>query len=139
MPRQPIIETLTLGRVPSTYISTISAVKESELIEFVDKLKLGPQIVSIPVPPYRHAFLIHIMKDKVMISDWYGDNRSCDGWEQYTDMLNLVEKKYGKISYYPVDPKIKLISDKHNSKCGGGGCSYYIYEWITNKDLMYGI
>jgi hypothetical protein len=138
-----IIETKTLGKIISSYISnTIAHVSDEKLNDFIqDEITYGPQIVSIPVPPYRHAFLVDVQPTKIMISDWGGKkNRSCGiprnknyevGWKQYSNFMTKLEKKYKiPVEYYPVNKKIHKKANKINTEHGGGGCSYYIYEWI---------
>jgi len=73
--RKQIMQTVSLGLIPSGYTSNIKAVSYEELINFVNNsINYGPQIVSLPVPPERHAFLVDIQNDRIMISDW-GDTK----------------------------------------------------------------
>ena len=104
-----------------------------------------PQIVSLPVPPSRHAFLVHVKttEGKIMISDWGGKSNKTRGrkfknWRQYSAFMKLLEKKYQlPIEYYDVDCEIKERAEEHHTsyknikeKQGSGGCSYYIFEWL---------
>jgi len=137
------IETKVLGKPTTGYTSTsIKITKEAELIKFInEEITNGPQIVSIPVPPYRHAFLVDIQPKKIMISDWGGEENKTlgiaenadyePGWEQYSDLMIKLEEKYKRpIEYYPVDQELYKIALNHNETNGGGGCSYYIYAWV---------
>ena len=133
---KPLIPQMNLGKIPSKgYISNIKPASDKELQEFVtNEIKCGPQIVSIPIPPYRHAFLIDVQLDKIMISDWKG----CKN--QYSDLIKLLEQKYNKnIEYYPIDNKIYKNAKSHNDKSGGGGCSYYIFAWTKEEYVNYQI
>jgi hypothetical protein len=137
------IETKVLGKLTTGYTSTsIKITKEAELTKFInEEITNGPQIVSIPVPPYRHAFLVDIQPTKIMISDWGGEENKTlgivgskyyqPGWEQYSDLMIKLEEKYKRpIEYYPVDEELYKIAVSHNERNGGGGCSYYIYAWV---------
>lgn len=148
--RKRIIPQINLGKIPSSYISNIKFVPNTELSNFVNTcVNDGPQIVSLPVPPYRHAFFVDIdsKKRKIMISDWNGSdsiilglktlkngekNKKYDkSWSQYSDFMVLLEEKYGfEIEVYPVNKEIFSAAKKHNTTMGGGGCSYYIFAWI---------
>ena len=106
-----------------------------------------PQIVSLPIPPARHAFLVYVKtpEKKIMISDWGGSKNRHRGkdkkypeWHQYTHFMDLLEEKYKgfQIEYYPVDKEIEKKADKHHTEHssskepeGSGGCSYYIFAW----------
>ena len=131
MPRIPLIPTLTIGKLPSTYQSSIQLSKDSLLFQFVSTIQYGPQIISLAVPPYRHAFLIDIQSHKILVSDWNGpDKDSHSNWQEYYTFLNLLYKKYNKpIEYYNVDKE--LLEDAMYTQMifSGGGCAYYIYEW----------
>jgi len=69
------IKTLTLGKLPSTYQSSIQISKDSLLFQFASTIQSGPQIISLAVPPYRHAFLIDIQSHKILVSDWNGEDK----------------------------------------------------------------
>ena len=137
------IETKVFGRPGSGYTSTSNKIiKESELIKFInEQITFGPQIVSIPVPPYRHAFLVDVQPTKIMISDWGGEQNKTlgiigsehyqPGWEQYSDLMIKLEEKYKRpIEYYPVDEELYKCAFNHNEINNGGGCSNYIYDWV---------
>jgi len=145
---KPLIETIELGNIPTSYTSNIKMVSQEELIHFVNsEIQYGrPQIVSLPVPPYRHAFLVDVQDDKIMICDWNGEETRTFGmeyinnkknkkyihdWKQYSDFMTLLEEKYEKeIEYYPIDEEIHKKSKEHNIQCNGGGCSNYVYAWV---------
>jgi hypothetical protein len=140
---RPSIETKVLGKPTTGYTSTsIKITKESELINFInEEIDLGPQIVSIPVPPYRHAFLVDVQPKRIMISDWGGEQNKTlgivgskdyePGWEQYSDLMIKLEEKYKRpIEYYPVDQELYTCAFNHNEINNGGGCSNYIYAWV---------
>lgn len=62
------------GNIPVTDLALQGIIK--------NKIKIDvPQIVSLPVPPARHAFLVHINKKekKIMISDWGGKSNKTIG------------------------------------------------------------
>ena len=136
--RKPMIDTLEINGQSNT------AVRKEYLINFINNnISLDePVIVSLPVPPERHAFLVHIKSDtnEILISDWGGEeNKNRDKnnpnhpWSNYCNFLRLLKKKYSEynIVYYPVDEEIEKEADEHH-KCNSssGGCSYYIYKWV---------
>lgn len=142
----PIMPLLSIGRIPSQYTSTSNRfLGQQELDRFVDEISYGPQIISIPIPPQRHAFLIDIQKNKIMVSDWGGadnhyrgskkingkKNKNYDeNWKQYYELFMKLEKKYKlPIEFYPVDLDIYANAYISYVECNGGGCSKYIYEW----------
>ena len=104
----------------------------------------GPQIVSLPVPPERHAILVDIQKDKIMISDWGGESNRTrnkrigttkeqrERWRIYAEFMDILQDEIGlEIKYYPVDEELANNSSEHHANCGNrGGCSHYIYNWI---------
>ena len=145
--RKKIMETKSLGKIPMKYTTNIKSVSDEQLNDFVyNDIQMGPQVVSIPIPPQRHAFLIDVQKDKIMVSDWGGEknktlgiyildgkkNKNYDiNWKQYSELMLLLEEKYGlPLEYYPVDKELYKISYEHSKVCDGGGCSDYIYRWI---------
>lgn len=104
-----------------------------------------PQIISLPIPPSRHAFLVHVKTNegKIMVSDWGGKTNKTRGtkfknWRQYSAFIKLLEQKYQlPIEYYDVDIDIKERAEAHHityknrrEQQGSGGCSYYIFEWL---------
>lgn len=138
--RNITLETVSLGSTnKNSFISPIKLVNETELYNFVyQDIKYGPQIVSLPVPPFRHAFLVNILPNKIMVSDWNGDDligrkkEEDVDFTQYTNFMELLEEKYqGKpIKFYKVNDDIVKIANEKNSEFGGGGCSEYIYRWV---------
>lgn len=143
----PIMPTLSVGKIPSQYTSvTNKFLPEAELDHIVHHLmNYGPQIISIPIPPQRHAFLIDIQTHKIMVSDWGGAQNQFRGikrirgkanknydknWKQYSDLFIKLEQKYDlPVEFYEVDLD---IYDRAYESCmllNGGGCSKYIYEW----------
>lgn len=104
-----------------------------------------PQIVSLPIPPSRHAFMVHVQQTEgnIMISDWGGKSNKTRGrkfknWRQYSEFMKLLEDKYKlPIVYYDIDDIIKEEAEEHHKKhknnkekYGSGGCSYYIFKWM---------
>ena len=146
--RKKAMPTVSLGVIPSGYVSNIKFASEQELIDFVkDEINHGPQIVSIPVPPQRHAFLVDVQRNKIMISDWGGEENKTVGLEyisgkknkkyeppfkQYSDLMKKLEEKYKKpIEYYAIDDELYNDAYKFSEECNGnGGCSNYIYAWV---------
>ena len=128
-----LIPQINLGKIYSTYVSNIKPVSYKKLHQFVEnEIQYGPQVVSIPMPPYRHAFFIDVQQDKIMISDWKGI-KSFEN--QYSDIIKLLREKYNKnIEYYPVDDNLLMDAKIHNHEHGGGGCSYYIFSWIKTRE-----
>jgi len=125
------IKTLTLGKLPSTYQSSIQISKDSLLFQFASTIQCGPQIISLAVPPYRHAFLIDIQSHKILVSDWNGEDKdSHSNWQEYDAFLNLLHQIYNKpIEYYNVDQQLWEDAMYKQSIFKGGGCAHYIYEW----------
>jgi dipeptidyl aminopeptidase/acylaminoacyl peptidase len=146
--RLKAMPTVSLGNIPPGHVSNIKFASEQHLIHFVkNEINDGPQIVSIPVPPQRHAFLVDVQPRKIMVSDWGGEENKTAGLEyisgrknkqydprykQYSDLLTKIEEKYKRpIEYYAVDEELHADADKF-SECnnGNGGCSNYIYAWV---------
>lgn len=151
----PLIETKVLGKVPSGPKSkTLNFATPRELKEYVYDIKEGPQICSIPAGEYRHAFLVDVQPDKIMISDWGGEaviyrshrmiNQIIDGqislqenpnynvnYTTYAEFLEKLQEKYNlPIIFYPVDEEMNNCSRTlHTERGGTGGCSNYIYKW----------
>jgi hypothetical protein len=152
------LETKSLGSTnKNSFISPINLVSEKELKGFVNQdIKDGAQIVSVPVPPFRHAFLVNILPNKIMISDWKGNNKLQElqklqentrqkrqtrqknqpimgtDYTQYYDFMKLLEQKYpGRpIKFYNVNGYLQKEALKKNEKFDGGGCAEYIYMWV---------
>jgi hypothetical protein len=99
-------------------------------VEIDDQL---PQIISIPLPPERHAFLLHVQKEKIMVSDWGGSKQKMN--EHYSQFMKSVENKYGlPIEYFDIDTILYKEADEHHKRfSSSGGCSYYIYEWVKRN------
>lgn len=145
--RKKIMPTLSLGTIPPGYVSNIKFAKDEELEDFINnEIKYGPQIVSLPVPPQRHAFLVDVQKSKIMVSDWGGEENKELGTEyisgkknkqyipafkQYSDFLTKLEDKYNKnIEYYPIDDELHEKAYEFSKQCNdSGGCADYIYAW----------
>jgi len=110
------------------------AVSNVELERFVSMEidDQSPQIISIPLPPERHAFLLHVQNGKIMVSDWGGSKQKMN--EHYSQFMKLVENKYGlPIEYFDIDTILYKEADKHHTRFSlSGGCSYYIYEWVKH-------
>lgn len=148
MPRSRSIQTKSLGKIPSKHTSNIKLEPIEKVERFVyNEIADGPQVVSLPTPPYRHAFLVNITPSKIKISDWGGENNRERGkitpdsptegnLRNYTQFMDLLEEKYSprKIEYYPVDQEQYDISSTYHDKCDGGGCSNYIYAWIDKHN-----
>jgi hypothetical protein len=133
------LKTVSLGSTDKTNFVSSKAVDYDDLTKFVYKdIDYGPQIVSIPVPPYRHAFLVNILQDKIMISDWRGNSymgrkkEKYVDFTQYSDFMELLKEKYpGRpIKFYIVNKVLYDISYEKNENFDGGGCSEYIYRWV---------
>jgi len=136
------IGVISIGKNISGFKGSSSFASEDELNNLVDILEKGPTVVSIPIPPKeRHAFLVDIQTDKIMISDWGGESNKTrgiltsknynEGWEQYSElMIKLVEKYKRPIKYFRVDSKLKKETIAYHESVKGGGCSYYIYKWL---------
>lgn len=143
--------------IPTKELGTSSRmVADSEIQRFVD-IEIDdqlPQVVSVPVRTERHAFLVDIQpkNQRIMISDWGGDKNKARGieyfqknkrkirnvnynenWLQYSQLMELLEKKYNlPIEYYDVDEELYEEADVHHTAHNfSGGCSYYIYKWVS--------
>ena len=139
---QLFIESLSIGKDIKGFKSPINFAPEYEVNDLINKLVEGPKVVSLPIPPNeRHAFLIDVQPNKIMVSDWGGiKNKTLGilgskkyeyGWEQYSDLLKKLEETYKRpIEYYPIDKNLEKEANKYNIECNGGGCSYYIYKWL---------
>ena len=144
---KPIMEIKEIGK-GNTFVSM------DELHRFVDKdIEVGPQIVTLPVPNERHAILIDVQKNKIMISDWGGRKNEFRGlprknnrknpkyepsWEQYSMLLELLQQKYNlPLCYYEIDTELEDEAFEHHYLYNStGGCSYYICKW-TEKQRQY--
>jgi hypothetical protein len=154
--RLKAMPTVSLGNIPPGHVSNIKFASEQQLVDFVkNEITIGPQIVSIPVPPQRHAFLVDVQPDKIMVSDWGGEENKTVGleyissrrknkkyeppYEQYSDLMIKLEEKYERpIVYYAVDPELLRAAETFSEECGGnGGCSNYIYAWVKKNYPQY--
>lgn len=139
---RPEMLTKSLGAGPLG--AGFGAVPEEAIQNFVNNeiSDDAPQIVSLPVPPERHAFLVDIKEDAIWISDWGGSKnlnlynkkkKENLNWENYSTFMKLVRQKYNKkpIKYYDVDEILFENSLEHHETCNNsGGCSHYIYKWV---------
>jgi len=158
------IQALSIGSDPASFISGVRPASEKDLNYLVDNIDQGGiYTISMPVPPFKHAFLVNITDDKIMICDWKGSNQLKDAqyqqhrfnngeiknfdkearWVEYSVLMQKLTEKFGKsIEYYPIIPQLKKICQKYNddeTKSGGygGGCAEYLYKWIEiNKDML---
>jgi hypothetical protein len=122
----------------------------------VNKLNPGvPTVVSLPLPPERHAFLVYIDENEksIKFADWGirgldpkqpkkrrnekqpAFNIKMNLWNRMRNFYEFIEVLTTKfpyeITYYPVDKVLFEAADlKHDTHHGSGGCSEYIYEWI---------
>jgi hypothetical protein len=147
------IPTIGLGGEPtSTTIGDLQLTKE-QIQHFVDnKIVNGPQLVTLPTPPDSHSIFVNVIyDDKVMISDWGGEENQYLGietnkknkknktqytkWRQYTLLIECLKKKYTNLSYYPVDRDIDKKASDYHSCNDQGGCSTYIHYWIAKHYL----
>ena len=136
-----IVKTVSLGKTnQSGFTSKIELADKDELKNFVTRdINDGPQIVSIPVPPFRHAFLVNVLPDKIMISDWKGNEkligrqpRGGADYENYYDFMESLKDKYPelRIKFYIVNESLKEKAVIKNAMSDGGGCAEYIYMWV---------
>lgn len=141
-----MIRQVNLGPIPMSYVSSIKPVSRKKLDDFVrTEIKEGVQIVSLPVPPYRHAILVDVQPHKIMVSDWNGQKHyvsqlpqdekrwySEDAWAQYGHLLWLISQKYQRpVAFYAVDREIHAMASRQDKLFGGGGCSLYIFTWVS--------
>ena len=151
------IPQFSIGKDVTSYESNVSFAPKDEFMDLVyNKISDGPQFVSLPVPPWRHAFLVDVQSNnkRIMVSDWGGEENKtaglakignvknkdyAPGWIQYSNLMVELEKKYGwPIEYYPVDQELFNNSYEHNQMCKGGGCSHYVYAWAEKyKDIYF--
>jgi len=128
------IETKNLGKVGTKYISnTYKHCTPTEINRFVEEeIQEGPQIVTLPVPPYRHAIYVDIQTNAIMVSHWRESHElNTPEWKTYKRSLDKLQKKYKKqIQFYAIDPELYEKSCEKNRDFSGGGCSQYLYDWI---------
>jgi hypothetical protein len=132
----------SLGSTDKKDFKSTKPLDYDDVYNFVnDKYNItdGPQIVSIPVSPYRHAFFVNVLPDKIMISDWRGNEkligrqpRGGADWSQYYYFIDLLKDKFPgrRINFYIVNQDLKIDAVKKNEEFDGGGCSEYIYRWV---------
>jgi len=140
-----IIPQLDLGKVSTTgYKTSIRMASPLEENAFIQSIHEGPQIVSIPVPPYRHVFLVHVKPDGIWICDWNGKThwRAIEhepAWQQYRRVIQGIQSKFQRdLHYYPLDRVLKQKAVRQNKDHGGGGCSFYLFQWIPHADDLRG-
>jgi len=158
------VTTRQLGEPPGAYSSGRNVfVDDHALQEFVDTIEEGPQVVSLIVPPQRHAFLIDPQPDyhRLMVSDWnskdgvlphnYGKEKIngkknpeyAERFSQYSKFLELVCEKYkGRckpltIDYYPVDDDLYCMAEEQNEAGNDGGWANYVYAWYDKHTEIY--
>jgi hypothetical protein len=142
--RSKLIPQLSLGKVGCGYNSGKDATP-AQFRAFVQEFTFGPHVVSVPVPPQRHAFLVDIQHDAIYVSDWGGkDNKDRDTdfpeWHQYCQLLRDLQLKFGlPVIYYDIDPLLEIEADIQNNDCEGGGCAFYIYKWLQKYYPHYSI
>ena len=110
-----------------------------------------PVIISLPVYPERHAFVVLVLenKQKIMLADWVKRNlddlEDNDDWKIYVKFMKMLQEKYRgyTLEFFPVDDELYEEADEHHEKnkgkkrkgeededdTGAGGCSYYITKW----------
>jgi len=150
---KPLIATREIGN--SNRLVTDAELRRFVSVEITDQ---HPQIVSLPIPPERHAILVDVQQNngRIMVSDWGGSQNKTRGfqyldttkrtknkaynpdWEQYSVFMKLLEEKYNlPVQYCDVDPKLYDDADRHHKRFKSGGCSYYIYEWTQKYYTKY--
>jgi hypothetical protein len=136
--KRPPLETKNLGKVGTKYISdTYKHCTSAEINRFVEEeIQEGPQIVTLPVPPYRHAIYVDVQTNIIMISHWRESHElNNEQWKTYKKFLDKLQKKYKKqIQFYNVDPELYKKASEKNRASSGGGCSQYLYDWIQKID-----
>ena len=141
--KKKLIPQLNLGHIPNSYRSQgVKAASKREFDDLVRRVTPGPQIVSLPVPPERHVFLIDVQPDVIRVCDWNGayyrstglpsSKRFQEKWKQYSELLSSLQTRFHvPVQYYPVDKDLRKEAERHNAIAGGGGCSYYLFAWIA--------
>jgi hypothetical protein len=120
---------------------------DKKILEFINYyIKPNvPVIVSVPIRPERHAFLVLVLEkeQKIMVADWgvrdIKELKDDDNWVVYVKFVKKLLEKYTdyKLEFFPVDDELYKEADAHHKKNnidsedegGFGGCSYYIYKW----------
>lgn len=105
--------------------------------QFVDEqVDLGPQIISLPVPPQRHAILVDVRDDKIMVCDWNG-REALDWYKEYPEyltyhtLLSKIQEKYPHrpIRYFKIDKTLCRKATQYSQLNKGGGCANYVFAW----------
>lgn len=139
--RKSIMPQWNLGRISQAgHRSAVNKVlTEPEIHRFVQEhIHPGPQIITIPVPPQRHAIMVDVLPDKVMVCDCNGASLRhgrLKAWKTYRDVLTAVEQKFpGRpIRFYPVDGDLHAAALAHDHAMDGGGCSFYLFAWLAKQ------
>ena len=135
-----LVETFGLGDE-----RTRTNIPDTTIQQFVNKNILvdKPAVISLPVSPQRHAFLILVSSkhNKIMISDWYVrkdggiiGHKNDEEWKSYNSFMEFLKKTYPTYTaeLFPIDKKIKTAAIKHHKDNKNSlGCSFYIYKWIN--------
>jgi len=138
--RRPPLETKNLGKVGTKYISdTYKHCTPAELARFVkEEIQEGQQIVSLPVPPYRHAIYVDVQPNKIMVAHWREPHEVSDDpkWKTYNQFLDKLHKNTSKpIVFYEIDRELYKKALEKSRTFSGGGCSQYIYDWVQKYRL----
>ena len=121
------------------YSSSANRLVPDDVIQkFVDELvETGPQIISLPVPPQRHAILVDVRDDKIMVCDWNGRKalgwfKDYPEWTTYHTLLTKIQDKYPNrdLRYFPIDKSLYQDMCEHAELSKSGGCSNYVYKWF---------
>lgn len=133
--------------------STRTNFSDKTILQFIhDSIEPNvPVIISLPIPPERHAFLILVSDktEKIMVADW--GVRDIDGMAKsknkiykrfvvYVKFMKMLQEIYPdyELEFFPVDEELYKEALAHHDKSNLGGCSYYIYKWINkhNDELI---
>ena len=151
---------LDIATYPLAGESTRINMQDKDILDFINNsIKPNtPVMITLPVYPERHAFIVLVLenKKKIMVADW-GErdidqiqeevlkNPDWKGWVIYAKFMKLLKNKYHgyKLEFFPVDKELYKEASAHHNKYlgkgdekeeGSGGCSYYIYEWKSKHD-----
>ena len=133
-----IIPTFNLGKLAMSYKSASNKHVEKEDIQnFIqNNIGLGPQLVTLPVPPDRHVFLVDVKSDIIMIGDWNGnENIKKKGvWKTYSNFMKALQTYFAlPIQFYEIDFSLKKKAEQKADIAQGGGCSEYIFHWLKKN------
>lgn len=133
-----IIPTFNLGKLAMSYKSASNKHVEKEDIQhFIENyIGLGPQLVTLPVPPDRHVFLVDVKSDIIMIGDWNGsENVKKKGvWKTYSNFMKTLQTYFAlPIQFYEIDLSLKKKAEQKADIAQGGGCSEYIFHWLKKN------